>query len=118
MAPCASSSTSFAFPCEPPQVSREPGRQATSLAMIASPCVLEHRSKSAAWTFLSPSPRILEVPRDDVPWSWENRCGKFTARVLARVCFNASSVTAHPKEAQLSQAASRTRDAQLFDEVE
>jgi len=38
--------------------------------------------------------------------------------LLARVCFNASPVTAHPTEAQLYRSAARTGGAQLLDEVE
>lgn len=49
----------------------------------------------------------------------EKRCGKTRLlSLLARVCFNASPVTAHPTEAQLYRAAWRTGGAQLFDEVE
>jgi hypothetical protein len=49
----------------------------------------------------------------------EKRCGKSRLLgLLARVCFNASPVTAHPTEAQLYRSAARTGGAQLFDEVE
>jgi hypothetical protein len=51
--------------------------------------------------------------------SAEKRCGKSRLLgLLARVCFNASPVTAHPTEAQLYRSAARTAGAQLFDEVE
>src|SRR5207249_465454 len=51
--------------------------------------------------------------------SAEKRCGKSRLLgLLARVCFNASPVTAHPTEAQLYRSAARTGGAQLFDEVE
>ncbi len=51
--------------------------------------------------------------------SSEKRCGKSRLLgLLARVCFNASPVTAHPTEAQLFRSATRTGGAQLFDEVE
>jgi hypothetical protein len=49
----------------------------------------------------------------------EKRCGKSRLLgLLARVCFNASPVTAHPTEAQLYRSAARTGGTQLFDEVE
>jgi hypothetical protein len=49
----------------------------------------------------------------------EKRCGKSRLLgLLARVCFNASPVTAHPTEAQLYRSAARTGGVQLFDEVE
>ena len=38
--------------------------------------------------------------------------------LAARVCFNASPVTAHPTEAQLYRSAAPTGGVQLFDEVE
>ncbi|MGH7302989.1 MAG: DUF3854 domain-containing protein, partial [Candidatus Rokuibacteriota bacterium] len=51
--------------------------------------------------------------------SAEKRCGKSRLLgLLARVCFNASPVTAHPTEAQLYRSAARTGGVQLFDEVE
>jgi hypothetical protein len=51
--------------------------------------------------------------------SAEKRCGKSRLLgLLARVCFNASPVTAHPTEVQLYRSAARTGGAQLFDEVE
>ena len=51
--------------------------------------------------------------------SSEKRCGKSRLLgLLARVCFNASPVTAHPTEAQLYRSAARTGGVQLFDEVE
>jgi len=51
--------------------------------------------------------------------SSEKRCGKSRLLgLLARVCFNASPVTAHPAEAQLYRSAARTGGVQLFDEVE
>jgi hypothetical protein len=51
--------------------------------------------------------------------STEKRCGKSRLLgLLARVCFNASPVTAHPTEAQLYRSAARTGGVQLFDEVE
>jgi hypothetical protein len=51
--------------------------------------------------------------------SAEKRCGKSRLLgLLARVCFNASPVTAHPTEAQLYRSAVRTGGVQLFDEVE
>jgi hypothetical protein len=51
--------------------------------------------------------------------SAEKRCGKSRLLgLLARVCFNASPVTAHPTEAQLYRSAARTGGAQLLDEVE
>src|SRR3970282_1513072 len=51
--------------------------------------------------------------------SSEKRCGKSRLLgLLARVCFNASPVTAHPTEAQLYRSAARTGGAPLFDEVE
>jgi hypothetical protein len=51
--------------------------------------------------------------------SAEKRCGKSRLLgLMARVCFNASPVTAHPTEAQLYRSAARTGGVQLFDEVE
>jgi len=51
--------------------------------------------------------------------SAEKRCGKSRLLgLLARVCFNASPVTAHPTEAQLYRSAARTGGVQLLDEVE
>ena len=63
-------------------------------------------------------PRVPHLPYLSIRSS-ENRCGKSRLLgLLARVCFNASPVTAHPTEAQLYRSAARTGGVQLFDEVE
>jgi hypothetical protein len=73
----------------------------------------------AAWTLATWCYRAFRVFPYISIRSAEKRCGKSRLLgLLARVCFNASPVTAHPTEAQLYRSAARTGGAQLFDEVE
>ncbi len=73
----------------------------------------------AAWTLGSWCYRAFRVFPYLSIRSSEKRCGKSRLLgLLARVCFNASPVTAHPTEAQLYRSAARNGGAQLFDELE
>jgi hypothetical protein len=73
----------------------------------------------AAWTLATWCYRAFRVFPYLSIRSAEKRCGKSRLLgLLARVCFNASPVTAHPTEAQLYRSAARTGGVQLFDEVE
>ncbi|MBI3105310.1 MAG: DUF3854 domain-containing protein, partial [Candidatus Rokubacteria bacterium] len=73
----------------------------------------------AAWTLATWCYRAFRVFPYLSIRSAEKRCGKSRLLgLLARVCFNASPVTAHPTEAQLYRSAARTGGAQLLDEVE
>jgi hypothetical protein len=69
-----------------------------------------HARSSTCPTYCRQSARAAELGE---------RCGKNRLLgLLARVCFNASPVTAHPAEAQVYRSAARTGGVQLFDEVE
>jgi hypothetical protein len=73
----------------------------------------------AAWTLATWCCRAFRVFPYLSIRSAEKRCGKSRLLgLMARVCFNASPVTAHPTEAQLYRSAARTGGVQLFDEVE
>jgi hypothetical protein len=73
----------------------------------------------AAWTLATWCCRAFRVFPYLSIRSAEKRCGKSRLLgLLARVCFNASPVTAHPTEAQLYRSAARTGGVQLLDEVE
>ncbi len=73
----------------------------------------------AAWTLATWCYRAFRVFPYLSIRSAEKRCGKSRLLgLLARVCFNASPVTAHPTEAHLYRSAARTGGVQLFDEVE
>jgi hypothetical protein len=73
----------------------------------------------SAWTVATWCSRAFRVFPYLSIRSAEKRCGKSRLLgLMARVCFNASPVTAHPTEAQLYRSAARTGGVQLFDEVE
>jgi hypothetical protein len=73
----------------------------------------------AAWTLATWCYRAFRVFPYLSIRSAEKRCGKSRLLgLMARVCFNASPVTAHPTEAQLYRSAARTGGVQLFDDVE
>jgi hypothetical protein len=84
--------------------------------------VLRDRSTAlwvSAWTLATWCARAFRVFPYLSIRSAEKRCGKSRLLgLMARLCFNASPVTAHPTEALLYRAAARTGGVQLFDEVE
>ncbi len=104
----------------------EPGSIARALDALADfltrYVVLRERRTAlwiAAWALATWCYRAFRVFPYLSIRSSEKRCGKSRLLgLLARVCFNASPVTAHPTEAQLYRSAARTGGAQLFDEVE
>jgi len=104
----------------------EPGSIARTLDALADfftrYVVLRDRPTAlwiAAWTLATWCCRAFRVFPYLSIRSAEKRCGKSRLLgLLARVCFNASPVTAHPTEAQLYRSAARTGGVQLLDEVE
>ncbi len=104
----------------------EPGSIARTLDALADfftrYVVLRERRTAlwiAAWALASWCYRAFRIFPYLSIRSSEKRCGKSRLLgLLARVCFNASPVTAHPTEAQLYRSAARTGGVQLFDEVE